>query len=310
MGLQVVAIPCDWGAGQPGGAAGVWSWYHLGLFYKHLAWIEAEHLLITPEEQRPVWLDTGPHVYARRLEPWITFAQKVRQVISTLSLEKPTLFLTGDHSWSGILLPAIAARIPNLGVIWIDAHADLHNPATSPSGNLHGMPLAMATGLNTHKFHPLPEKTWERWASLVQPAIPPQNLLFIGLRSYEPPEMELIQTHQITHFTSADLVQRGMEAAIQAARALAQRCDALYVSLDVDVWDPSFARGTGSPAAGGLSIAQVRALTEELFRWPQTRFVEVTEINPLLDRENQTALYAYGTVRTFIEGGQNGASLE
>lgn len=301
MPLTVIAIACDWGAGQPGGAAGVQSWYQIALQYKHLAWLQAEHFYLAPPHHSQPWVSAGKHVYAHRLEAWETFAQQVETQLRPLPLNTATLFLTGDHSWSGILLQLLAEKVQSLGVIWLDAHADLHTPATSPSGNLHGMPLAMATGLNTHRIHPLPEATWQSWQQWVRSALPPENLLLFGLRSYEDPELSLIQTHRIPHFTAAEIHAKGVDPALAAARELAQRCEALYVSFDVDVWDPSIARGTGTPAVGGLSIAQVRSFLEEVFQWPQTRYVEVTEINPLLDCANSTALYAYGTVRPFVD---------
>ncbi|GIV24815.1 MAG: arginase [Bacteroidia bacterium] len=310
MGLQVVAILCDWGAGQLGGSAGVAGWYHWALHYKHLAWIAAKHQALIPANGMQAWLGTGQHAYAHRLEWWVPFAEQVRQAVEALPLDEKTLFLTGDHSWAGVILPRLARRVGRLGVIWIDAHLDLHNPATSPSGNLHGMPLAMATGLNTQRYHPLPQATWDLWQAQVDPVLAPADLLFVGVRSYEPPEMEIVQAHQIPCFTAQRLHQQGIEEALEAARALAERCDALYVSFDVDVWDPSFARGTTSPAAGGLSIAHTRAFLAEVLLWPQTRFVEVTEINPLLDQANQTGLYAYGTIRPFIDGEVGAVGLE
>ncbi|MEN3040187.1 MAG: arginase family protein [Bacteroidia bacterium] len=302
MGLQVVSIICDWGAGQPGGSAGVEGWYALGLHYKHLAWIEAEHIVLYPSERKPVWIETGRHVYARRLDPWMAFAEEIKPVLRSLPIEGRVLFLTGDHSWAGCILPELHERVGRIGVVWIDAHADLHNPATSPSGNIHGMPLAMVTGLNTERFHPVPAFTWSQWESLIRPVIQAEDLVYVGLRSYEPPEMEIITQAQIPHFTSTDIIQNGISSALQTIRGLAERTDAIYVSFDVDVWDPSFARGTGSTAPGGLSIAQVRALLNELFAIEKVRFLEVTEINPLLDRDNQTALFAYGSIRPFIDG--------
>lgn len=302
MGLQVVSIACDWGAGQPGGSAGVYGWYALGLYYKHLAWIEAEHLWLCPDTSSPVWIETGSHIYARRLDRWLPFAQKVKQTVEDLSLDRRVLFLTGDHSWAGCILPVLAQRMGRLGVIWIDAHADFHNPATSPSGNLHGMSLAMATGLNTERFHPVPSFTWDAWEKLVHPALSPEDIILVGLRSYEPPEIDIIQKNAIPHFLATDIVKGGIQPVADAIKALIDKVDALYISLDVDVWDPSFARGTGTPAPGGLSIAQVRLLLQELLLHEKVRFVEVTEINPLLDRDNQTALFAYGTVRPFIDG--------
>nr|BAL56525.1 arginase [uncultured Bacteroidetes bacterium] len=309
MALQVVSVVCDWGAGQPGGAAGVMGWYQLALHYKHLAWLKAEHHAVVPSDLLAQWVGISEHPYAHRIEAWAGVAEQVRALVASLPLEKKTLFLTGDHSWAGVILQALVDRIPRLGVLWIDAHADFHNPATSPSGNLHGMPLAMATGLNTHRYHPVPEATWELWEAQVWGGLAPSQLLMVGLRSYEPPEKDLLDAHQIPYFLAQQLHREGMQPAIEAARALAERSDALYVSLDVDVWDPSFARGTTSPAPAGLSIAQVRTFLEEIWDLPQTRFVEVTEINPLLDRDNQTALYAYGTVRPFVDG-EGAAGME
>ncbi|MCS6895168.1 MAG: arginase family protein [Bacteroidia bacterium] len=302
MSLQVVGIACDWGAGQPGGASAIQSWYALGLYYKHLAWIEADHVLLSPVEKKPVWIETGRHVYARRLDAWMEFAGQVRETIRSLPGLEKVLFLTGDHSWAGCILPELHRRVGRIGVVWIDAHADLHNPATSPSGNLHGMPLAMVTGLNTERFHPVPAFTWNEWESLVQPVISAEDVVFIGLRSYEPPEMDIITRANMPHFTAADVVRVGITPAVEAIHMLVQRVEAIYVSFDVDVWDPSFARGTGSTAPGGLSIAHVRNLLNELFAIEKVRFLEVTEINPLLDRENQTALFAYGSIRPFIDG--------
>lgn len=307
MSLQVIAIACDWGAAQPGGVAGVHSWYALGLYYKHLAWIEAEHVWFAPAQHKPLWIETGRHVYARRLDAWEGFARQLEEQLSTLPLHPRNLILTGDHSWAGRILPTLSRRFERLGVIWIDAHADFHNPATTPSGNLHGMSLAMATALNTERFHPIPAFTWQQWEKLVEPAIAPENLLFIGLRSHEPPEAEILERHQIPVFSAAALARDGIASALSAAHALIERCDAVYISLDVDVWDPSFARGTSTPVPGGLSIAQVRAFLQEILLHEKVRFVEVTEINPLLDRDNQTALFAYGTIRPYIDGTMEGS---
>ncbi len=302
MGLKVIAIPCDWGAGMPGGAAGVDGWYHVGLGYKHLAWLGAEHHRLAPSIPQAVWTQDQAHVYARRMEYWQAFAEELEAQLAQLwNSEASYLFLTGDHSWSGCILPFIRQRVADLLVLWIDAHADFHTPATTPSGNIHGMPLAMVTGLNTQRFLPVPADTWRRWEACVRPCLKPEDLILIGLRSYEPPEYELVQRHQIQTFTSEFMHQHGTFPILEAIRARLRPETVLYVSFDVDVWDPSFARGTTSPAPGGLSIATVRTLLHELLSWPQTRFVEVTEINPLLDQGHDTLLYAYGTVRPFIE---------
>lgn len=302
MPLKVVGIPCDWGAGMPGGAAGVEGWYYVGLSYKHLAWLRATHYRLLPSISQPIWIQDQTHLYARRIEYWQGFSQEIQTQLKQLwDPSASYLFLTGDHSWSGCLLPFLCNQVEDLLVVWIDAHADFHTPATTPSGNLHGMPLAMVTGLNNQRFHPVPSETWQRWEALVQPCLQPANLFLVGLRSYEPPENEILETHQIPVFTSEAIHQQGIAPILEAIRTRVTPKTTLYISLDVDVWDPSFARATTSPAPGGLSIGSVRALLHELLSWPQTRFVEVTEINPLLDQGHDTLLYAYGTVRPFIE---------
>jgi len=303
MALNVVSILCDWGAGMPGGAAGVEGWYYLGLAYKHLAWLEAKHYRITPSLQEPAWIAPHTHVFAKRLQYWDPFATELENTLPTLYNEKDRyLFLTGDHSWSAKILTFLKEVTSDLIVVWIDAHADFHTPGTTPSGHIHGMPLAMLTGLNSERFHAVPTETWKLWEKHAKPCLPPENLFLIGVRSYEPPEDQILQKYlSETTFTSEFIHKNGMSPVLEALRRRLQPHSTLYVSFDVDVWDPSFAKGTGSPAPGGLSIAATRTLLQELLLWPQARFVEVTEINPLLDQGHETLLYAYGTIRPYLE---------
>jgi len=303
MACKVVSIPCDWGAGVPGGAAGVDGWHYLGLAYKHLAWLEATHYRLTPSLQEVVWTAPHRHLFAKRLEYWDTFARELEAHLPALWNDSDRyLFLTGDHSWNAKILSFLRQVTSHLIVVWIDAHADLHTPGTTPSGHIHGMPLAMLTGLNTERLNPTPPETWTLWENHLKPCIAPENLFLVGLRSYEPAEGQIIQKYlSQTTFTSETLHKQGVTPVIEAIRARLQPDTSLYISFDVDVWDPSFARGTGSPAPGGLSIAAIRTLLQELLQWPQTRFVEVTEINPLLDQGHETLLYAYGTIRPYLE---------
>lgn len=303
MACRIVSISCDWGAGAPGGAAGVDGWQYVGLAYKHLAWLEAHHVRLAPTRPEPVWVAPHKHVFAKRLEYWDQFATELQTTLPTLYTENDRyLFLTGDHSWNAKILSFLKEVTPHLIVLWIDAHADFHTPGTTPSGHIHGMPLAMVTGLNTERFHPVPAETWHLWEKHYQPFLPPENLFLIGLRSYEPPENQIIQNYLAeTTFTSEKIHKEGISPILEAIKKRLRPDTAIYVSFDVDVWDPSFARGSGSPAPGGLSIAATRTLLQEVLLWPQTRFVEVTEINPLLDHGHDTLLYAYGTIRPYLE---------
>jgi arginase len=303
MVCKVVSIPCDWGAGVPGGAAGVEGWHYMGLAYYHLAWLEAEHHRIVPATREAVWIAPHRHVFARRLEYWDLFANELTSHLNALwESERRYLFLTGDHSWSTKVISFLRGVTRDLVVVWIDAHSDFHTPGTTPSGHIHGMPLAMLTGLNAERFHPVPEDTWALWAKHAKPCLSSEDLFLVGVRSHEPPEGQILQTYlPEATFTSEAIHARGVRPVIEAIQRRMRPETSLYISFDVDVWDPSFARGTGSAAPGGLSIAATRTLLNELLQWPQTRYVEVTEINPLLDHGHETLTYAYGTVRPYLE---------
>lgn len=305
MSLNIYAFPCDWGAGIPGGAAGPLALYQVAFHQTHLAWLSAtHHTLMPPESFRP-WYDPGDHLYARHIEYWLDYSEEIQHFLKDWNPKTPTLFLTGDHSWAITLMKVLRQKEPHaqIGIIWIDAHADLHTPWTTPSGNLHGMSLGALTGLNTLKINPLPKSTLALWQKVCPPTpiVAPSDLCFIGLRSYEEPEAQTIQDHNLKTFSATQLHQKGVAPCIEFIQAHFRAYDYLYISLDVDVWDASFVKGTGTPAPEGPSLAATRQILHALWEMPMPKILEVTEINPLTDQHNQTALYAYGSIRPFVE---------
>lgn len=186
----------------------------------------------------------------------------------------------GDHScaiasWSAI---ASASRGP-LGLVWIDAHMDSHTPATSPSGALHGMPLAILLGVGP------PELT-----DLLYPGakLCPENVCLVGVRSYEPEEAELLHRLGVRVITMDEVRARGLMRSLGEAFAIASRgTAAVGLSIDLDAVDPTDAPGVGTPAPNGLRGVD---LVESLRRLaPQPVLAEIAEFNPLHDRENKTA---------------------
>jgi arginase len=183
------------------------------------------------------------------------------------------LVLGGDHSIAmGTLAGVTRARGHAPGVIWVDAHGDINTPVTSPSGNVHGMPVHFA--LEAH-------------------SVAPERIVFIGLRDVDEGEKRAIRELGVKAFTMSDIDRVGMAAVI--ADALAITCDgpgSLHVSFDMDGIDPAEAPGVGTPVRGGLTYREAHLLMEAVAASGALGSLEITEINPILDRENQTAILA------------------
>ena len=192
--------------------------------------------------------------------------------------------LGGDHSIAmGTLAGLAAAAGQPGGVIWIDAHGDLNIPATSPSGNVHGMPLAAALGLAGDAFaHP----------GLALPAVDPRRVVLIGLRSLDPAERALIRNTGIRAITMTEIDRIGIERAAQEAIDRASGPGFVHVSLDLDALDPEVAPGVGTPVKGGLTYREAHLACEDIAEAGIVGSLELVEVNPILDRENASAAIA------------------
>jgi arginase len=201
------------------------------------------------------------------------------------------LVLGGDHSVAlGTLGGLARARGPG-GVLWLDAHGDLNRPETSPSGNVHGMPLAAALGLAGPEFesdaYPLP-------------AVDPRRVALVGVRSLDPGERELLAKLDARVFTMSDLDRVGVEPAMREALDHVTGDGFVHVSLDMDVVDPDVAPGVGTPVRGGLSYREAHLAMELVAESGAVGSLEVVEVNPILDRENQTAKLAVELVASAL----------
>ncbi|MBB5174229.1 arginase [Texcoconibacillus texcoconensis] len=194
------------------------------------------------------------------------------------------LVLGGDHSIAIGTLAAVAKERENLGVIWFDAHGDLNTGETSPSGNIHGMPLAVSLGLGHQSLAEL---------GGYAPKIKPENIVIIGARSLDAGEKQLIREKGMNVYTMHEIDRLGMTQVMNEAIAyLSCGTDGVHLSVDLDALDPQDAPGVGTAVLGGTSYRETHLAMEMLAEQNMVTSAEFVEVNPILDVRNQTAVAA------------------
>ena len=192
------------------------------------------------------------------------------------------LVLGGDHSIGIGTLSGLAASGPG-GVLWLDAHGDLNTPETTPSGNVHGMPLAAVLGVCGGAF---------ARDALRLPAVDSGRVALVGVRSLDPGERALVRELDLAVYTISDLDRRGVEPVIAEALERITGGSFVHVSVDLDVVDPEFAPGVGDPVRGGLSYREAHLALELVAEAGVLDSLELVEVNPILDRVNETGALA------------------
>ena len=190
------------------------------------------------------------------------------------------LVLGGDHSVALGTLGGLAYVSGPGGVLGIDAHADVNTPESSPTGNVHGMPLAAALGLAGEEFES------DAWPL---PAVDPKKVALVGVRALDPGERVLLRNAGVRVFTMSEIDRIGVERAIRESLDLVAGAKFVHVSLDVDVLDPDVAPGVGTPVRGGLTYREAHLAMELVAESGLVSSLEVVEVNPILDNENTTA---------------------
>ncbi|KIY20557.1 arginase [Mesobacillus subterraneus] len=208
-------------------------------------------------------------------------AEEVDKIIESGSFP---LVLGGDHSIAIGTLAGVSKHYKNLGVIWYDAHGDLNTAETSPSGNIHGMPLAASLGLGHEKLTQI---------GGYSPKIKSENIVIIGARSLDDGEKDLIKKMGIKVFTMHEIDRLGMAAVIEeTVQHLKEKTDGVHLSLDLDGLDPTDAPGVGTPVIGGISYRESHLAMEMLAEAKIITSAEFVEVNPILDEKNKTAVAA------------------
>ena len=203
------------------------------------------------------------------------------------------LVLSGDHSSALGTISGVKAANPDkrIGVVWIDAHADIHSPYTSPSGNIHGMPLAAALSddnldfqINTVEAHTA--QLWEQMKNVGcdGPKVLAQDVVYFGVRDTEEPEDKQIEKLGIKNYKVAEIRYRGIDVCLKEAIDRLKDCDAIYVSFDVDSMDcDMISYGTGTPVPKGFDQYEVIEIINSFVKTQKVAAVEFVEVNPLLD---------------------------
>jgi arginase len=288
MEIDIIGVPIDFGAGRRGVDMGPSA----------IRYAELEAALI----------ESGYHVFdqgnievpiqetcqindprLRFIDCIVPICRRVMSAVaSSIGRGRLPIVLGGDHSLS---LGSIrgAARRHNLGVIWLDAHADFNTHETSPSGNIHGMPLAALCGLGDFRLVNLEVFPQAE----PHPVLNPRNTVIVGARDIDPGEQRLLRENRVNVFTMHDIDRQGMAAVMEQSLQIALNgTEGLYLSLDLDAIDPLYAPGVGTPVYGGLTYREVHLACEMIAESKKIIAMDFVEVNTILDEQNKTARMA------------------
>ncbi len=299
--LKIIEVKSEIGAGTRGASLGVDAIKIAALDFGS-RYFKKHNTLEIPNENHLLLEATG-NAFAKRISGVLTMVERVaEEVAKTLENNSFPIILAGDHSTAAGTISGIRKAYPKskLGVIWVDAHADLHSPYTTPSGNLHGMSMAIVLDEDNldSKVNKPDQETLNYWFQLknvanIAPKINYKDVVYIGVRDVEPQEDFLLKRHKVKNFTIADVRKRSVERiAIETIQAL-DHCDLIYVSFDVDVLDSAISKGTGTPVSNGLTEREAGNLISRLLTSDKVCCFEMVEINPTLDKENLMAENAF-----------------
>ncbi|MBA4198177.1 MAG: arginase [Chitinophaga sp.] len=248
--------------------------------------------------------------YAKRLKGITTMYERVsKAVCDTLKSNFFPVLLSGDHSIAGATIAGIKMAKPKskLGVIWIDAHADLHTPYTTPSGNMHGMPLSISINednieMSTHDIDEATKQGWNYLKNLgkIAPKVLPEDVVFISLRDYEKEEKNLIEKYGMKVITTNEVRRKGTENIVRSVIRYLSDCTDIYISFDVDSLDVSISKGTGTPVSNGLREREVEDLISKFMQMRKVCCFEIAEVNPTLDKENLMAEIAFNILQRSV----------
>ena len=289
--IALVEVDSDLGAGRAGAGGGI-ELLRASVLQRVLA------IRKTTLRGRQQGRDsTTPH--ARNIEAIRTLLEQASALVcETLQQHEFPVVLAGDHSTAAGTIAGIAQAFPDkrLGVVWIDAHADIHSPYTSLSGNMHGMPIAIAGRFDNdaNAVNTLDAVTLAHWQACKalgrqgKANLDLHDLVYVSVRETEPAEDAAIAQFGVPIYRTADIRRLGPEAVAQACLDHLSDADILYVSFDVDSMDAAICMGTGTPVAGGITADEAARINRRLVSDPRVVCWEICEINPELDLRNST----------------------
>lgn len=255
--------------------------------------------------------------FAKRIGNVLTVCTRLSDSIArNLKNDFFPMVLSGDHSSALGTISGIKKAFPNkrLGVVWIDAHADIHTPYTSPSGNIHGMPLAAALGDDNldRQINDINQETIQYWNLMKNIGIEGQkiqheDIVYFGVRDTEEPEEFAITKYNINNYTVSEMRYRGMDVCLQEAVNKLDNCDLIYISFDVDSMDCDLiSKGTGTPVSKGFDQQEIVEIIKAFVATDKVVSFEVVEVNPLMDNKgNVMAETAFDILKLTTESVKN-----
>ncbi|MBD0368464.1 MAG: arginase [Flavisolibacter sp.] len=306
--IKIIEVPSEIGAGTRGASLGVDAIKIAALDFMSNFFIHFPSEKISPENKLLYEPIESP--YAKRIKGVVAMYERVSKAVADCI--KNNFFpvvLSGDHSISGATITGIKIAKPKskLGVIWIDAHADLHTPYTTPSGNLHGMPVAAIINEDNTEcaVHELDEETTNYWNTLktlgnISPKVLPEDVVYISIRDYEKEEKFLIDKYNMKVVTTKEVRSKGPENIVRSVLRYLSDCTDIYISFDVDSLDASISKGTGTPVSNGLREREAEDLISKFMQNRKICCFEITEVNPTLDKENLMAEIAFNILQRSV----------
>ena len=295
MDIHLIGVPMDLGAGRRGVDMGPSAIRIAGVTEKlqrlgHTV-VDEGDIVIKPPEQQKVRNDKLRYL-TEIVRACTILSTKVEKILQNSGFP---LVVGGDHSIAigtaaGISSYAVSQR-KRPGIIWIDAHGDMNTDKTTPSGNIHGMPLAASMGLGAIELTSVGGDFSK---------VDPKDVVLIAIRDLDDDERETIRKQGVNIFTMEQIDKYGMAVVMQKALHKLSKVDFLHVSFDLDAVDPSVAPGVGTPVKGGLDYREAHLIMETLFEHGKVNSLEVVEVNPILDNRNQSAEFAMELILSFF----------
>ena len=292
MHVRVIGVPMDLGADRRGVDIGASAIRYAGLNdqLRHLDYEvhDVGNIVVPQPESQPIG-----STQLKYLEPILKVTEELADAVtSALTAKEFPLILGGDHSIGLGSITGITRVYKDICVVWIDAHADFNTEETTPSGNIHGMILAALAGVGNNRLTGI-----GGWS----PKLDPQKIIVVGARELDFGERELLRSHHVHVFTMSDIDQRGISNVMHEALSIAGKAsDGIHLSLDMDALDPVHAPGVGTPVRGGLTYREAHMVMELIADSGHLIGMDVVEVNPILDRENATALLAVELVMSAL----------
>lgn len=306
--IKLIEVPSEIGAGTRGASLGIDAIKIAALDFMSNFFVHFPCEKIPTENN--VLFEPVSSPYAKRIKGICTMYERVsKSVMNTIKGNFFPVVLSGDHSISGATIAGIKMARPDarIGVIWIDAHADLHTPYTTPSGNMHGMPLATALAednaeLGVHELDKETENYWRHLQNLggISPKILGEDVVFISLRDYEREEKALLDKYGMKVITTSEVRRKGPENIVRSVIRYLSDCTDIFVSFDVDSLDSSISKGTGTPVSNGLREREAEDLISKFMQNRKICCFEITEVNPTLDKENLMAEIAFNILQRSV----------